>query len=199
MPWWRCARCSSTRAAKSPESPWRCPTCSCSRASPCSCSTSTTSADRFACSPPIELVGTDTRRLLDEQFPDLLDVVKEDNAGTVVASEVGGARLDRPTPFGGIRQSPLTVSCTSFRRSARSCRRDHGCYASRATLAASIAMRRSPRWGRRWSEPSTRTSPTASGCSSTWPSERCPIHRSSIRPRRCRHSIVCTTVYVNSL
>ena len=40
---------------------------------------------------------------------------------------------------------------------------------------------------RDWSGRSTRTSPTASGCSSTWPSGRCPTRRSSTRPPRCKH------------
>ena len=50
----------------------------------------------------IELVGTDTRRLLDEQFPDLLD--GDERGGRHRdgrRAEVGGAGLDRPRPSGG--------------------------------------------------------------------------------------------------
>ena len=45
---------------------------------------------------------------------------------------------------------------------------------------------------------STRTSPTASGCSSTSPSARSRTRRSRIRRRRCRRSTACTTSCASS-
>ena len=46
----------------------------------------------------IELVGTDTRRLLDEQFPDLIDDDEDDERQHGRRTEVGCARVDRPPP-----------------------------------------------------------------------------------------------------
>ena len=44
----------------------------------------------------IELVGNDTRRLLDEQYPNLIVDNADDDLNVVAGTEVGGSHLDRP-------------------------------------------------------------------------------------------------------
>ena len=51
----------------------------------------------------IELVGDDTRRLLDEQYPDVIAVGEGNDPNVIVAREVGRPRVDRPEPSGGTR------------------------------------------------------------------------------------------------
>ena len=82
----------------------------------------------------IELVGTDTRQLLDEQFPELLDGDdEEDDTGRHRRAEVGGAGLDRPRPSGGAgRRRGLRRARRSGDRRVRALRRTR-CCASKVT------------------------------------------------------------------
>ena len=50
----------------------------------------------------IELVGNDTRRLLDEQYPNFVVDREGDDLSLVAGPEVGCSHLDRPSPSGGV-------------------------------------------------------------------------------------------------
>ena len=49
----------------------------------------------------IELVGVDTRRLLDEQYPDVIAVGDGDDPNVIVAPKSGVFVSIRPASFGG--------------------------------------------------------------------------------------------------
>ena len=71
------------------------------------------------------------------------------------------------------------------------------CCASTVMRHASTARPRSTPSGPGWNARSRRTSPTGSGCSSTWPSGPCRTRRSSIRPRPSRRWTGSTTACGN--
>ena len=144
----------------------------------------------------IELVGDDTRRLLDEQYPDTLPdsetlpIDVDRLAATSVSSRrstgtsLSASRVGRLRPARGAGRGQF--------RAGGSAADQHRRAVDRLDRDAAAAMSNSA-----WSERSTRTSPTDSGCSSMSPSDPCPSRRSSIQPPPCSRSTVCTTAFDN--
>ena len=145
----------------------------------------------------IELVGNDTRRLLDVHYPDRLAA----EVGRSSTSSRHRSQGSSPASIATVSWSwrPMaSASCTWCLHSVNSwppvrrCMRIEG-----PTDTCGRRRRRGRAARRRWNGRSTRTSPTDSGCSSTWPNGRCRTRRSSIRPLRCKRSTDSTTVFGN--
>jgi uncharacterized membrane protein len=138
----------------------------------------------------IELVGKDTRKLIDSKYPDegrALEpepgspaVVNAKESGVIIA--IGFEQLDERAACWN--SSPRWVS------SSPRARRSFGCTGSRPAWKRIDCTRP---WSWDWSRRSTRTLLTASGSSLTSRSARSPTRRSWTRPQPCRRSTGCTT------
>ena len=141
----------------------------------------------------IELVGYDTRRLLD---PGLSRSVRRrpTRVRRHRGAEIRRPRRHRSSSAWWRWPRPRVVCSTWCPASASSSRPGRHWFESKAPddrSGPSIGDRRAASRG--WSAPSTRISRTASGCSSTWRSDRCRSRRSPIRRPPCSASTGFTT------
>ena len=194
-----CARCGSRTAAR----------CRGSRSSSPTCSSSISIVvlvlyvhhigRSLRVSTLIELVGTDTRALLDRAFPD--HGPPSSRAAAAHRAPTTPASSSTSTTSGSC-ESRATPDCTlvlqagarRLRAGRRTAVRRRGRRERRSPATTCAERRGAGARARR----STRTSPTACGCSSTSRSARSPTRRSSTRRPPCRPSTACTTACASS-